>query len=145
MNRPNIGPKIAAGRSIRSRAACPRPRSRQGGMTAVGMLILAVFIGLFAFAAIRLTPVYLNYLKVAGVLNGVYEEFDGQNPSRGMIRKSVQRRFDVESVSVITFRDINVSPENNGFRVAAIYDHTSPFIANISFTVHFNKQVLIRR
>ena len=53
--------------------------SRETGMTTLGFLILVVFLGLFAFAAIRLTPVYLNYLKVVGVLDGVQQEFDGQN------------------------------------------------------------------
>jgi hypothetical protein len=36
--------------------------SRQAGMTAIGVLILVLFVGLFAFAGIRLTPVYLNYM-----------------------------------------------------------------------------------
>ncbi len=49
-----------------------RTQSRQAGITTVGFLILAMFIGLFAFAAMRLAPVYLNYIKVTGVLNGVF-------------------------------------------------------------------------
>ena len=122
-----------------------RHPARQAGMTTLGFMILAVFVGLIAFAAIRLTPIYLNYMKVAGVLEGVHKEFDGQNPSRGAIRTSITRRFDVESVSVISAKDITVTAENTGFIVAATYDHTSPFIGNISFTVHFDKQVLVRR
>ena len=145
MNCSRLGPSNAAVDVDRDRTAYPASRNRQAGMTTVGILIIGIFIGLFAFAAIRLTPVYLNYLKVAGVLNGVYAEFDGQNPSSAMIRKSVQRRFDVESVSVITSRDIKVYPDNSGFMVEAVYDHTSPFISNISFTVHFDKRVLVRR
>jgi len=120
-------------------------RSRQRGMTTLGFLILAAFIGLFAFAALRLTPVYLNYIKVAGVLDGVYEEFDSQNPSRAAIRTSVDRRFEVESVSAISSREIKISPDNSGFLVEAQYDHMAPFIGNIHFTVRFHKTVLIRR
>lgn len=122
-----------------------RMQPREDGMTAIGMLILAVFVGLFAFAAIRLTPIYLNYMKVAGVLDGVYAEFDSQAPTRGAIQTSIQRRFDVESVSELTARDIKITSENGGFQVTASYDHTSPFIANIFFTVRFDKQVLVRR
>ena len=59
---------------------------RQAGITTLGMIILVIFVGLFAFAGIRLTPVYLKYLKVVGVVNGVQEEFDGQRPSRSAIR-----------------------------------------------------------
>jgi hypothetical protein len=118
---------------------------RQTGATLLGYIILVVFIGVFAFGAIRLTPVYLNYMKVVGVVDGVFEEFDGQNPSRAAIRSSVSRRFDVESVSIITYRDVTVTAVDGGFEVAAIYDHTSPFIGNISFTVHFNKTRVVRR
>lgn len=114
-------------------------------MTTLGLLVLIIFVGLFAFAAIRLTPVYLNYMKVAGVVNGVYEEFDGQNPSRGAIKTSISRRFGVESVSEIDFRDVKVTPESNGFLVEAVYNHTTPFIGNVYFTVKFEKRVLVRR
>jgi hypothetical protein len=122
-----------------------RTAAGQGGMTTLGFLILAVFIGLFAFAFIRLTPVYLNYMKVAGVLEGIHKEFDSQNASRNAIRTSVARRFDIESVSQITASDIKVTTDKNGFLVKAVYDHTTPFIGNISFTVHFDKEVLVRR
>lgn len=121
------------------------PVGRQKGMTTLGMLILALFLGLVAFGGLRLTPVYLNYMKVVGVINGVQEEFDGQAPSRSAIRSSISRRFGVESVGVISARDVQVTSVDGGFEVRAEYDHTAPFIANISFTVHFNKKALVRR
>ena len=132
-------------RSIRRPKLMGRSQSRQGGVTAVGFLLLAMFVGLFAFATIRLTPVYLNYMKVAGVLDGVFKEFDSQNPSRSAIVISIRRRFDVESVSIITSRDIKVINDGGGFKVEAVYDHTTPFVANISFSVHFDKRVIVRR
>ena len=129
----------------KSQPAAGRATAGQAGMTTVGFLILVVFIGLFAFAFIRLTPVYLNYMKVAGVLEGVHKEFDSQNASRNAIRTSISRRFDVESVSQITANDIKVTTDGNGFLVKAAYDHSAPFIGNVSFTVHFDKEVLVRR
>lgn len=121
------------------------PRARQAGMTTLGLIILVVFIGLFAFAGIRLTPVYLNYLKIVGVIDGVREEFDGQGPSRAAIRNSIIRRFDVESVGVITARDVEVTSVDGGFEVTAAYEHKAPFIANVSFTVDFRKTAMVRR
>jgi hypothetical protein len=118
---------------------------REAGMTTLGLLILIVFMGLFVFAGIRLSPVYLNYMKVVGVVNGVRDEFDGQNASRTAIRSSIERRFDIESVSEIKARDIAVNAVDSGFEVVAQYDHSAPFIANVSFTVHFNKTALVRR
>lgn len=118
---------------------------RQSGMTTLGVIILVVFVGLFAFAAIRLTPVYLNYMKVAGVISGVQEEFDGAGPTRAAIRSSVARRFDVDSVAVIKAKDVTVTAVDGGFEVAATYEHRSPFLANISFVVEFDKKAMIRK
>jgi hypothetical protein len=118
---------------------------REAGMTTVGLIVLVAFVGLFGFAGIRLTPVYLNYMKVLGVVNGVHEEFDGTNPSRSAIRSSISRRFDVESVGEITAREVAVTSVDGGFEVRAKYEHVAPFIANISFSVAFDKAVLVRR
>ncbi len=122
-----------------------RSKHRQSGMTTLGLIILALFVGIFAFAGIRLVPVYLNYMKIGGVVEGDGEEFDSTNASRAMIRGSVSRRFDIESVSVITARDVKVTGKDGGFEVSATYSHKAPFIANISFVVDFDKRVMVRR
>lgn len=127
------------------RATGGRLRAHQTGMTTLGLIILVVFLGLFAFAGLRLTPVYLNYMKVAGVIDGVADEFDGQSASRTVILRSISRRFDIESVGQITARDVTVTSVDGGFEVRADYEQTAPFIANVSFTVHFDKKVLVRR
>jgi hypothetical protein len=120
-------------------------KHRQAGMTTLGMIILVTFIGLFAFAGIRLTPVYLNYMKVAGVVSGVHQEFDGADATRASIRNSISRRFDIDSVGIITARDVKVSKVDGGYEVIATYSHKAPFIANVSFVVDFDKRVMVRR
>jgi len=114
-------------------------------MTALGVIILVSFVGLFAFGGIRLTPIYLNYMKVAGVVSGVQQEFDGANATRNAIRSSIARRFDIESVGIITAKDVKVTKVEGGHEVAATYSHKSAFIANVSFIVDFDKRALIRR
>lgn len=122
-----------------------RMKKRQAGITTLGLVILASFVGLFAFAGIRLAPVYLNYMKVVGVVDGVRNEFDGTGASRAQIRSSISRRFDIESVSIITAKDVKVVKVDGGHEVAAMYSHKAPFIANVSFVVDFDKRVLVRR
>ena len=111
-------------------------RQRQTGITTLGIIFLVMFVGVFAFAAIRLTPVYLNYMKIVGVIDGVVAEFEGQNANSAALRRSINRRFDVESVSQIDYRDVKVS---------GVYDHKTPFISNVSFMVHFDKTETVRR
>jgi hypothetical protein len=123
----------------------PSSKHRQAGMTTLGVIILVSFVGLMAFAGIRLTPVYLNYMKVAGVISGVQKEFDGANATRTAIRKSISRRFDIESVGIITAKDVKVTKVDGGHEVAATYSHKAPFIANVSFIVDFDNKAIIRR
>lgn len=120
-------------------------RRRQTGMTTLGLIILVTFVGLFAFAGIRLSPVYLNYMKVVGVVDGVGAEFDGAGASRSAIRSSISRRFDIDSVGEISATDVKVTAVDGGFEVAATYSHKAPFIANVSFLVDFDKRTLVRR
>lgn len=123
----------------------PSVKYRQAGMTTLGLIILVSFIGLFAFGGIRLTPIYLNYMKVTGVVSGVQAEFDGTNATRTAIRKSISRRFDIESVGIITAKDVTVTKVDGGHEVAATYSHKAPFIANVSFIVDFDKRTIVRR
>ena len=118
---------------------------RQAGMTTLGMAILAAFAGLFAFAALLLTPIYLNYMKVSSILSDVQVEFEGVNASGSAIRKSISRRIDIDMVSEITAKNIKISKVSGGHEIAATYSHKTPFIANVSFVVDFDKRALVRR
>lgn len=120
-------------------------RCKQAGMTTLGFLILVVFIGMFGYGGLRLTPIYLNYFAIASVIDGVLKEYDGQNPTRTAIKRSIVRRFDVESISLITARDVKVTSSGAGFQVAVVYDHKAEFLGNVSFSVHFDKKVVVRR
>ncbi len=66
-------------------------------------------------------------------------------PDWTSIRNSVGRRFDIDSVGVIKSKDIKVTKQDGGYLVTAIYADKTPFIANVSFVVDFDKQALIRK
>ena len=123
----------------------PQFMRRQAGMTTLGLAVMVVFAGLFVFAGLRLMPVYLNYMKVSGVVSGVQKEFDGTSATRSSIRGSIASRFDIEMISVIVAKDIKVNKVDGGHEIVATYSHKAPFIANISFVVDFDNRALIRR
>lgn len=122
-------------------------RSRQTGITFLGLLVLIVVLGTWVYAAIRITPMYLNYMKVAGTLEKVRDEFNSNpNTSAIMIRRSISRHFEIEMVdeNVFTDRDVTIKKQGDAFQVTASYEDTAPFVANISFLATFNKSVEIQ-
>jgi hypothetical protein len=98
-------------------------RRLQSGVTFLGGLVLVLVIGGWVYVGIRLVPIYLNYMKVAGTLDKVKDEFSA-NPSNSefAIRKAVERHFDIESVT-------------------ADYDDDATIAGNISVLVEFNRTV----
>ncbi|MGQ0383360.1 MAG: DUF4845 domain-containing protein [Gammaproteobacteria bacterium] len=115
---------------------------RQRGMTFLGIIVLVVVVGAWVYAGIRLTPKYLEYMRVAATLEKVRDEYES-NPGTTdfMLRKAVERHFDIEMVEVITSNDIEIRREGGTFFVRAAYEDSVPLVANISFLVTFDKTV----
>lgn len=123
----------------------PVGANRQRGMTALGMLILVAFVGLFVFAGIKLVPAYLENMKVASTFEKLVDEFSGQPASQQELRRSIEKRFDIESVTALSYRDVEIKKVSGGYTVTAKYRHIVPFIANVSFAIDFNNEVTVRR
>jgi hypothetical protein len=113
-------------------------------MTLIGILVLVVVVGAWVYAGIRLTPKYLEFMRVASTLEKVRDEFDS-NPgtTEHMLRKAVERHFDIEMVEVITEDDLEISKDGGLFTMRAAYETTVPLIANVSFLLDFDKSVEI--
>lgn len=115
---------------------------RQRGMTMLGILVLVVVVGAWVYAGIRMTPKYLEYMRVASTLEQVRDEYDS-NPgtTEFMLRKAVERRFDIEMVEVITSNDIEIRKDGGLFTMRAAYEDTVPLAGNVSFLLEFDKLV----
>ena len=115
------------------------------GITMIGMLVMAVFLGLFALATIKLLPVYLEYGKVKSTLSKVKTELDGENPNPESIYKSLERRFDIEDVRRIKYREIKVTRQSRSYKVHAKYEGRVYFIGNLYLVADFDTSVDIER
>ena len=117
---------------------------RQRGMTFIGILVLLVVVGSWVYAGIRLTPKYLEYMRIAATLEKVRDEFDA-NPgsTEFMLRKAIERHFDIEMVEVISANDIEISKDGGAFNMRASYEDTVPLAGNVSFLLDFDKSVVV--
>ena len=119
-------------------------RSRQAGITFIGWLFLLTPVAIVGYAAIRLTPVYLNYMKVAKTLKQTAAEYKDEtvlNPVA--VRTSLDKRFDIEGVSYPKVEDIAVSRVGNSWTLSVDYEDTVPLFAGISLLVHFEKRAVV--
>lgn len=115
---------------------------RQRGITVLGLLILLSFLGVFVYAAMRLTPVFLEYMNVAKGMENLKSEV-GSGANAASVRRTLEKHFDIDDVHSITAKDVDVTRDGQDLQVHIAYDAFTPFIANVGFVAHFEKTVTV--
>lgn len=119
-------------------------RQRQKGVTFIGWLFLLAPLAVVAYACIRLTPLYLNYMKVAKAVSQTATEYKGEqqiNPTA--VRASLQRRYDVDSIDFPDIKSITVMRDGQDWVIEANYEDTVKLFAGLSLLVHFDKRAVV--
>jgi hypothetical protein len=119
-------------------------RKHQRGITMIGWLILMVPVAIVFYAGIRLTPVYLNYMRVAHCLAQVSAEVDNGTATADGIRGALGKHFDIDSIEYPDVKDIKVSRNGNSWQMEASYDEQAPLFANVAILVTFDKIVTLK-
>jgi len=119
-------------------------RQRQQGMTFIGLLCILVLAGAVVYAGIRLVPVYLNYMNIVKTMETTASEFRGENADLGAIRTSLERHWEITTISAVDYKDVEITKDDSGVSLHVVYDDSEPYIANVSLAVHFDKTVKVR-
>lgn len=117
-------------------------RSRQRGATFLGMVIIVAILGFGLYGAIRVFPLYMEYMAVVRAMEQTAKEGSGDTPQA--LRVSLDRRWAIEDIKSINPKDIEIKRQGNGYTMRAWYRAEAPFVANISLAVDFDKTVTTR-
>jgi hypothetical protein len=115
-------------------------RSKQRGATFLGILIIGGILAFGIYAGIRLVPLYMEFMAVNRALNQIKSEGDS---SVAGIKRSLERRWEIEDVKSIAVKDIEIKPVGGGLEVHAAYEARAPFVSNVSLVVEFDKSVIV--
>jgi Tfp pilus assembly protein PilE len=119
-------------------------RQRQQGMTLIGLLCILALVGVILYAGIRLSTVYLNYMKVARSMEATAAEFKSDSPDIAGMRRSLERHWQIEDVSAVDSKDVEIVKDEGSVSMHVEYDDSVPYIANVSLAVHFDKTVKVQ-
>jgi hypothetical protein len=120
-------------------------RHSQRGITFIGWLFLLVPIALVLYCAIRVTPMYLNFLNVSKALSLVASQArSGSSVNPGDLKQGLEKNFDVQAVERPEPKDIEIHREGEHFTMIADYEDVAPIFGNISLLLHFHKEVLVQ-
>ena len=116
----------------------------QQGMTFIGLACILAMAGAIVYAGIRLVPVYLNYMNIVRTMQATASEVKGDNPDPTAIRNVLERHWEVEAITAVDYKDIEITKGEDGISMHVAYDDSEPYIANVSLAVHFDKTVKVR-
>jgi hypothetical protein len=122
-------------------------RNRQQGMTFIGLLCILALLGVVVYAGIRLTPLYLNYMKVSKTMEAAVAEYKTEGAGGGMdaVKRSLDRHWSIEDITGVEYKEIEITKDDNGgLQMHVAYDDTVPYVANVSLLVHFEKTVKVQ-
>jgi hypothetical protein len=118
-------------------------RHTQRGVTFLGWLILLIPVAIVVYSGIRLTPIYLNYMRVSKSLDRLVQQQqdDGSSTTASSLRAALNRSWDIETIEYPDTKDIDIHRDGNHWVAIADYQDMAPLFGDLSLQVQFHKEV----
>lgn len=117
--------------------------TQQRGVTAIGWLVLLIPFAIVIYAAIRLMPVYLNYMNVSRTLSALPDQYRDSGATPDAIRNTIAKHFEIDEVNYPSPNDVHITRSGRGWQVEAAYYDQAPLFLDITLDVQFDKTVTV--
>lgn len=118
---------------------------RQNGLTLIGFIIVLVVILFFAYAAMRVVPMYLEYHALIGAMDKLVDDPTAKSMSPSKIKQSIKMSLWASYASNnINEKNIFISKKDGGVVVRVTYEVRKEFMGNIDLIGSFNRSVELR-
>lgn len=112
---------------------------KQKGMGLIVLIfwvLLAIFI---VMLVLKLFPVYRENLAIKTTLAAMVSDPVLQNGTKGEIRKSFNKRAQIDDISAVNGGDLEIDKEGGQIILGIAYSVKTPLFANISLYIDFNE------
>lgn len=118
---------------------------KEKGLTLLGFLIVLCVVLFFAYAGMRVVPMYLEYHALGNALTKLENDPGAKKLTPAKIKNSIQNSLWASYASNnITNDDIKISKKSGGVNVRVAYEIRKPFIGNIDLIGSFDKSVVLK-
>jgi len=116
---------------------------RQKGLTLIGFAFVLLVLGFFAYAGMKLIPVYTEYFGVVKSMKSLQDQSGIENATIEDIRRKLNVNFDLQYVDDRTIPDKNIQliTKDGQRKLRIFYDKDLPFVYNVDLLVHFDHTV----
>jgi hypothetical protein len=123
-----------------------RAMLRQGGLTLIGFAVVLIVAGFFAYAAMKLIPVYTEYFGVVKSMNALQTQAGIETATIEDLRRKLDVNFDIQYVGdSVGAKNIQLITKDGQHKLRIAYDKDVPFLYNVDLLVHFDHTVDLSR
>ena len=118
-------------------------RYRNRGITLIGFLMLMAVVGFFAYLAMRLIPMYSEYMGVVKAMEQLKAEPGSSNLSPEEIRRTLDFKLNTQYVDETSIppEAVMVKREAGKTMLRIRYERRVPFVHNLELLATFDKTV----
>lgn len=117
-----------------------RSLKRQRGLGWFGLLFVFGTIAFFAIIAVKVGPIYMNHMTVMKIVKSVADNADYANAPPTEIRKTLERRWDIDYVNYLDYREIKIKRAKQGRLLAYDYAAEVNLFYNVFVVVKFKDE-----
>jgi hypothetical protein len=118
---------------------------RDSGLTLIGFLIVLVITLFFAYAGMRVIPLYLEYHALINALELLENTPNSKSLPPSKIKQKIQMSL-WASYASNNIRDehVRISKKSDGVNVRVAYEVREPFLGNIDLIASFDRTAILR-
>ena len=110
----------------------------QSGMTLIGFVIVLAVVGLFAYIAMKLIPMYSEYYAVKQALKGLQAEPGIADRDPAKIQDLFFRRLYISYAEDVKPEHVDIKRIDNGWKMDVNYEVRKPIIGNLDVVGKFS-------
>jgi hypothetical protein len=110
----------------------------QQGLTLLSIAFILALIGFFVLLALKIVPIYLDHSKVKNALTALKEDPGFTDMQEFDIRRSLDKRFNLNYVYDVTQEDIKVVRTGSYTKVEIEYETVKKLAFNLSVLAEFH-------
>jgi hypothetical protein len=118
---------------------------KQDGLTLMGFLIVLVIVLFFAYSAMRVVPMYLEYHALVNAMEKLQNDPAAKSMSPAKIKQAIKMSLWASYASQnIKEKDMRISKKDGGVLVRVTYEVRKEFLGNIDLIGSFDRTVELR-
>ena len=118
-------------------------KQSQRGITFIGFVLMMCVVGFFAYVAMKVVPVYSEYMGVVKSMNQLLTEPGIGSKDISEIRQLLNVKFDIQYVdeNMIPPQNIQLKKQSGAASLRIFYDKRIDFLYNVDLLISFDKTV----